>query len=152
MTQPFIENNEINPNELQDILINFLGQTYGEVSRYDSNLLQTNQFLSPKKYEFQKTAEMVLQNILPQQPQQLQQLHQLQQLQQPQQRQYIPQFVPEVQPQPDPNQLEFNFNDSVTAKTIYNKLEELEKRIKNIDKSLSSVISLLQTYEVEDTQ
>jgi hypothetical protein len=146
MTQPFIENNEINPNELQDILINFLGQTYGEVSRYDNNLLQTNQFLSPKKYEFQKTAEMVLQNIIPQQPQQPQQRQYIPQ------NQHIPQFVSEVQPQPDPNQLEFNFNDSVTAKTIYNKLEELEKRIKNIDKSLSSVISLLQTYEVEDTQ
>lgn len=151
MSQPFIENTDIHPNELKDILVGFLGQTYSEVSRYDNHLVSPNQFLAPKKQEFQKTAERVLQEAAPRIPQQ-----QLSQPIQPIQH-YTPQQPIPVQPQQpqqtsDPNQLEFSFDNSITAKTIYNKLDDLEKKIKKLDKTLETMLSLLEKYEIENTQ
>jgi outer membrane protein OmpA-like peptidoglycan-associated protein len=149
MSQPFIENTDIHPNELKDILVGFLGQTYSEVSRYDNHLVSPNQFLAPKKQEFQKTAERVLQEAAPRIPQQ-----QLPQPIQPIQH-YTPQQPIPVQPQQpqqtsDPNQLEFSFDNSVTAKSIDEKLDNLEKRLKKLDTMLSKVLSYLESHESQD--
>ena len=44
-----LEEQNIDPRELQATLMGFLGQTYQEISRYDSNLVSPNAFLAPKK-------------------------------------------------------------------------------------------------------
>jgi hypothetical protein len=148
------EGQKLSPKEINDTLLSFLGHTYKEVSKFDSNLVSPNPFLAPKKQEFQNIASKVMQetqmmlgpNTNPQ-------------------RHTVPQNVVTpnnsvnnssdeivVQQQYDPNQMEFSFDNSVTAKTINNKLEDLEKRIKSIDSTLHKVLSLLEQYDSENSQ
>ena len=62
---------------------------------------------------------------------------------QTQQQQQIPQNQPQIQSQPgvqnvppDPNQFEFNFDNSATAKDIFNRLFDIESTINKILKLL----------------
>lgn len=138
------------PEEVKKTLIQFLGQTYQDVSHYDSNIVSPNQFLSPKKYEFQKTAEKVMQEALgapsrvPVNPNGAV-VHPTNTNQPP--RPYIDGGNRVPPPANDPNQMEFTFDNSVTAITINTKLEDLEKRIKKLDKLMEKVIGLLESNE-----
>jgi len=154
------EFNDVNltPEEIRQTLTGFLGQTYREIANFDSHLVSTNPFLAPKKQEFRNLAEKVIQESVG-----LRQNNNFsnnvfvgtQNLPQ----NFIPnqQFVQSVQqiqpvPQTDPNQLEFSFDDSITAKTINSKLELLEKKLNIIDKTLSKVVEFLESYETKDKQ
>lgn len=145
------DNNEydISPEELQKTLIGFLGHTYKEVSQFDSRLVSPNSTLTPKKQEFQNIANKVFQEALtpntgqipvgnvqhnPVHGQHIQPNIVHQNLGQPQIHQ---------QPQVDPNQLEFSFDNSVTALTIDKKLTDIENRLKKLDIALSKVLGLL---------
>ena len=59
-----LEEQNIDPRELQATLMGFLGQTYQEISRYDSNIVSPNAFLAPKKEEFQRTAETIMREAI----------------------------------------------------------------------------------------
>lgn len=151
-----LEEQNIDPRELQATLMGFLGQTYQEISRYDSNIVSPNPFLAPKKQEFQRTAETIMREAIqstngspnrptvypnnvsrPVQPQQPQQSNQP----------FLEtgKFVPP--PANDPNQLEFSFDNSVTAITINNKLEDIEKKLKKLDTLLQKVIQFMESKE-----
>jgi hypothetical protein len=144
-------NNEqdIDPVDLQNTLIGFLGQTYREISTYDSNIVSPNAFLSPKKQEFQRTAEQVMHEIRPNGHTSIQR-----NMPMAPQQQYLTQqpqhSVPAVVI--DKDQMEFDFSNSVTAITINNKLEDIEKRLKRLDNTLSKVLSLLDSNDTEDSQ
>lgn len=150
----------IDPAEEHATLVQFLGQTYSEISKYDSHLVSANPFLAPKKEEFQRTAEKVLserkaelmQKQIPQHvhhvpPPQHHQHHVVD---------HRPYIDTGRQPSPplsdDPNQMEFSFDNSVTAKTINEKLDELEKRIKKLDTMVSKVLSYLESHESQNTK
>lgn len=164
MVDPLLQNSDFNDNidpiELQKTLLGFLGQTYSEISKYDSHIVSPNQFLAPKKQEFQRTAEQVLREVrggVPQnqQPQIIQQ-HQI----------YPPQIAPQLDPTPyidsnrapvvpspiDTNQMEFSFDNSVTAKSIDSKLDDIEKRIKRLDITLQKVLSYIESHETENSK
>ena len=157
LNSPFDE--YIDPAEEHATLVQFLGQTYSEISKYDNHLVSVNPFLAPKKQEFERTAQMVLnetknkiqQNNIPSIPHQPHP-HQLHQHQvQPSHVPYIDLGRPPAPPTAsDPNQLEFSFDNSVTAKSIDEKLENLEKRIKKLDTMLSKVLSYLESHESEN--
>jgi hypothetical protein len=146
----------IDPVEEHATLLSFLGQTYSEISKYDSHLVSPNQFLAPKKQEFQRTAEKVLNEtktpvalntvIKPYN------VHQIQHAP----NNYAPFVDLGRQPPPpalnDPNQLEFSFDNSITAKSIDEKLENLEKRIKKLDTMLSKVLVYLEIHESENNK
>jgi hypothetical protein len=147
---------EITPEELQKTLIGFLGHTYKEVSQFDSRLVSPNNTLTPKKQEFQHIANKVFQEALtpntgqipvgnvhhnvghPQhvQPNVVYPNHPQQQIAQP--------------PQHDPNQLEFSFDNSVTALSIDNRLTDIENRIKKLDTTLSKVLVLLENHDTSN--
>jgi hypothetical protein len=153
-----LEEQNIDPRELQATLMGFLGQTYQEISKYDNNIVSPNAFLAPKKQEFQRTAETIMREaiqsttganpnnrptvypnnvprqIQPQQPQ-------------PSNQPFLEtgKFVPP--PVNDPNQLEFTFDNSVTAITINNKLEDIEKKLKKLDNLLQKVIQFVESKE-----
>ncbi len=113
--------------------------------------------MAPKKEEFQRTAETIMReaiqstnganpnrptvypNNIPRQvqPQQQQQSNQL----------FLEtgKFIPP--PANDPNQLEFSFDNSVTAITINNKLEDIEKKLKKLDNLLQKVIQFVENKE-----
>jgi hypothetical protein len=146
-------NDNIDPLEIQKTLMGFLGQTYTEISKYDSHLVATNQFLSPKKEEFQRTAEQVLREVRGGMQPQITQSTQQPQLHQPQitARPFIDTNTAPPPPPPfDPNQMEFSFDNSVTAKLINTKLDDIEKRIKRLDIALQKVLSYLDSHETEN--
>jgi hypothetical protein len=146
-----IDDPYISPEELHQTLVGFLGQTYGEISRYDSNIVAPNAFLAPKKNEFQAVAQKVINEVR-------------ESVLNPQQTEQIIQNVPaqtktfldtgvRVPPPPnDPSQMEFTFDNSITAITINNKLEDLEKKIKKLDNMLSKVLSSLESDEIKNSQ
>jgi len=165
MSDPLFEsafNDYIDPVEEHATLVQFLGQTYSEISKYDSHLVSPNQFLAPKKQDFERTAQRVLnetrttavQNnvppVYPTIPQN--QLHPqaYHQVNAP----VVP-FIdlgkpPTPPPLNDPNQLEFSFDNSVTAKSIDEKLDNLEKRLKKLDTMLSKVLLYLESHESQN--
>jgi hypothetical protein len=145
----------IDPIELQQTLAGFLGQTYQEISRYDSHLVSANPFLAPKKEEFHRTAERVFQEVkqasgLNPQARPLQ--HTV--IGNPIVSQTIVQAVSQtiVEPEKDPNQLEFCFDNSVTAISIDKRLDDLEKRLKRLDSSIQKVLSLLEHDDIKDSK
>lgn len=155
MTDPLVggfEDQNLDPLEVQRTLMGFLGQTYHEVSRYDSHIVSANPFLAPKKQEFHNLAQKVLDEtrrvVNPQQNNP--QAHSFDN--QP----YLPpqQIDPNIPPQRiiDPNQLEFSFDNSVTAISINNKLNDLEKKLKRIDTMMEKVISFVELYDSKNTE
>jgi hypothetical protein len=153
MSENFLqENTDIDPRELQDILIGFLGSTYGEVAKFDNNIINANPTLSHKKHEFERLAERVMQEAIPQNrihaPQNHQQVHH----HHPQVRHHAPppQHIPEQHQQIDPNQMEFSFDNSVTALSINEKLEDIQKKLKRLDKAIENVVSLLEKHEIKN--
>lgn len=151
---------DISPEELQKTLIGFLGHTYKEVSQFDSRLVSANSTLAPKKQEFHNIANKVFQEALTpnsgQIPignvhhnnthqQQIQPNVVVQQNVHPSQFTQPPQLV--QAPVVDPNQLEFSFDNSVTALTIDKRLTDIENRLKKLDITLSKVLVLLDTND-----
>lgn len=152
---------DISPEELQKTLIGFLGHTYKEVSQFDSRLVSANNTLAPKKQEFHNIANKVFQEALSPNSGQIpvgnvqhntvyhQQIQPngVQQNIQPSQYSQPPQFVQPSQvlqtPVVDPNQLEFSFDNSVTALSIDKRLTDIENRLKKLDITLAKVLVLL---------
>jgi outer membrane protein OmpA-like peptidoglycan-associated protein len=143
---------DISQEELQKTLIGFLGHTYKEVAQFDSRLVSANNTLAPKKQEFHNIANKVFQEALTpnsgQIPignvhhnnvhhQQIQPTNLVHQNVQP-----TLQFI--QAPVVDPNQLEFSFDNSVTALSIDKRLTDIENRLKKLDITLSKVLVLLE--------
>ena len=154
------DNNEydISPEELQKTLIGFLGHTYKEVSQFDSRLVSPNTTLAPKKQEFQNIANKVVQEALiplntgkiPVGNVQHNVVH-AQQIQPNTPHQIAPtQQQIHQAPQVDPNQLEFSFDNSVTALSIDKRLTDIENKLKKLDITLSKVLVLLQSNDTTD--
>ena len=155
MVDPLLQNPDFNDNidpaEIQKTLMGFLGQTYSEISKYDNHLVSTNQFLAPKKQEFQRTAEQVIREVSGGiQPHPAPVVY----------NQHRPAAVPFIDtntappppPPSDPNQMEFSFDNSITAKTINSKLDEIEKRIKKLDTVIRKVLSYIESHDTKDTK
>ena len=53
-----------------------------------------------------------------------------------------PDIIPNVLP--DPNQIEFNFDNSATAQDILNKLDDVEKKVARFSKDLQHITELLE--------
>ena len=141
------EDQQLDPREIQETLIGFLGQTYREVAKFDSHLVSANQFLAPKKEEFKNLAEKIMQESVGggiQRPPSFPPQHHAPIHHAP------PNFIPMAQPpqvNQDPNQLEFSFDNSVTANTINSKLDGIEKKLNSLDKMMRSLIELLESHE-----
>jgi len=145
---------DISPEELQKTLIGFLGHTYKEVSQFDSRLVSPNNTLTPKKQEFQNIANKVFQEALTPNTGQIpvgnvqhNTVHS-QHIQPNIAHQNLVQPQIHQQPQHDPNQLEFSFDNSVTALTIDKKLTDIENRLKKLDIALSKVLVLLDNNDI----
>lgn len=162
MVDPLLQNpsfnDDIDPVEAEKTILGFLGQTYAEISKYDNHLVSTNPFLAPKKQEFHRTAEQVLREtrgIQPNLPHQQQPVSHSTQIQQTR-LDPTPYLDTDKAPVPpsiyDPNQLEFSFDNSVTAKSIDNKLDEIEKRIKRLDITLQKVLSYIESHDFKDSK
>lgn len=152
---------EYNPEDL-DIDINtmkmFLSQTAKELSNIDRNIISANPHLSPKRMEFEQTAHRILSTEIRNPQRRIEaskpNINNLQShLMQPQTTNIVVPYVDTGEIKKidnDPNQLEFKFDNSVTAIMINNKLVQLEKMILSIDKKLQKLIDYID--DSEDTE
>lgn len=153
MSDPLLNFQEqnIDPVDLKNTLIGFLGQTYSEVSKFDNNIVSPNPFLAPKKQEFERIAERVIQEVSVSKTPNVSYPVNETAPRRPQPTAFIDTGVI-LPPAPnDPNQMEFTFDNSITAKTINSKLEDLEKRLKKLDNNVAKVLSLLESHESENS-
>jgi DNA segregation ATPase FtsK/SpoIIIE-like protein len=132
---------EVAPDEdVKDILMQFLGQTYSEIHKLDSHIVGTSTNLNPKAHAFKQTATQVLNSIAPQ----------------PQVQQQGPAVVvapvsvpvaavalPVTQPVLDKDQMEFNFDNSATAKNIMRKLDALISRMDRLEKNVATILDII---------
>ncbi len=136
--------------ETMEALTIFVGQTYSDICKYDQSLISTNQHLDSRKEKFKAIAESVLTPAIPKQSPVQQPA--LQYHQPPQQMAYIDRGISPLPPAPnDPNQMEFDFNNSKISLNLEKKIDDLCGKINNIDKKLSQLLEYIQ-YEAEDTE
>lgn len=138
----------------------FLGQTAARLGEIDKNIVGTSTNLNPKRHEFEATARNIMMNEtrhLNQPPRVMPQGHNM-----PPHGHTVPN-IPVVPAVPyidqgrtipkidgDPNQMEFCFDNSVTAITIFNKITEMEKKLLTLDRKIQTLIDSLD--ELEDTE
>jgi hypothetical protein len=131
---------EITP-ELRNLLINFVGQTYGEMHKLDKDIVQTATNLQPASDILKARVPNIINSFTPtrQQPQSQQPQFTgapYPQFAQPQGSFEYMQTPNTAIPQVDPNQLEFSFKASGVG-------EEILKVLKNIDSKLDVIVDKL---------
>ena len=118
-------------HETLDVLKQFLGQTYGELHKLDSNIVGTSKHLTHRSSEFKHTAAKVLDSVVAAPPQV---------------RTHgpvvgvnttiaLPVTAPAVQQ--DANQIEFAFDASATAESIQKSLDRLESKIDKLTRLIA---------------
>ena len=128
---------EVTP-ELKNLLINFVGQTYGEMHKLDKDIVQTAKDLQPTSEILKSRASSIINSITPQRAQQ-------QQFSQPV---LNSSPVPQVEgftplPQFDPNQLEFNFSTPGGGEKLLNVVNEINTNLQRVVSSLDVLIEKL---------
>jgi hypothetical protein len=116
--------------DVKDMLQQFIGQTYGEIAKLDQNIVGRASHLRPQGHEFKNVATNILTNIgTPATTA-------------PVQQQSVPAPRAVIQPTaPPPNtgQLEFDFDDSATAKNIFSALKRIEDKLNHISNKLQKL-------------
>ncbi len=119
--------------ETLDVLKQFLGQTYGELHKIDSNIVGTSKHLAHRSDEFKRTAAQVLDSVATE----------------PQVRTHGPVVgaashvtlpVTAAKTPIDTNQMEFSFDGSATAKSIQSALDRLEAKLEKIERKLNNFL------------
>lgn len=131
---------EVTP-ELKDLLVNFVGQTYGEMHKLDREIIQSATGLQPASELLKSRASSIIRSVSPQ-------MHREQQHQQPQ---FSPSNGPvidrgqpqSVAPQVNPDQLEFMFN-STNVSTLIDTLKSIDGRLKKIASSMDVIVEKLE--------
>jgi len=124
---------QLSSQEERDVLLNFMGSTYGEIKKLDGNIVgESSTLQATKSEEVKRQIEKVYNETQPQQPQVQVQQPQVQ-VQQPQ----VQVQQPQVQVQQlDDNQLAFNFdvNEKDELFELVNKvLTKLDKLNRKVD-------------------
>lgn len=132
---------EVTP-ELKDLLVNFVGQTYGEMHKLDREIVQSATGLQPASELLKSRASSIIRSVVPQTHRE-QQHHQ--------QPQFTPASGPVIDrgmPQPvtplaNPDQLEFMFN-STNVSTLIDTLKSIDSRLKKIASSMDVIVEKLE--------
>jgi hypothetical protein len=122
--------------EAKDMLMQLMGQTYGELHKLDNFIVSPSQQLKPKSEEFKQTVANVTRSLNAN-------------VAQPQQRIARPAAMPvDVLPASlvsvDPNQLEFGFDNTATAVAIDKSIARVEDKV---DKLIKLVNKLLEQHK-----
>jgi len=128
------------PAEIQNLLVNFMGQTYAEINKLDKNIIGTSTNLIQKGGDFKNLAQTVINNVP----------NNFKFNARPQPPQAPPPAVPQayvahvsepylVEPSKplDDNQLLFDFDNSATAVKINDALSRIESTLTKIENKLS---------------
>lgn len=150
---------EMDPHDLKNLLIGFMGQTYKEVSKFDNNLISSNASLAPKKTQFQRTAEKLVNEVeglfnlktpAMNSVDNTNHINRVNIQTNPVSVQMRPQNVnnPETPiVEYDPNQMEFNFSSTVTSESIKKLIEDLHRKIDRIEDTLDEMKSSQESVD-----
>jgi hypothetical protein len=125
---------DVSPDEAKLITLQFLGQNVmGEVKEIDKNIIDRNRNLQGLTIQPHDILNSIPGTTRAQQVQPVPQYIQ-------QQPQHIPAPVPvPQQPQGDPNQLEFNFDNSATAQKIFDRIDTILRKIETLEAIVSKL-------------
>ena len=116
---------EVSPDEAKLITLQFLGQNVmSEIKEIDKNIIDRNRNLQGLTIQPHDILNSIPGTTRASQAQPAPQY-----IQQPQ---YAPAPVPQ-QPQGDPNQLEFNFDNSATAQKIFDRIDTILRKIETLE-------------------
>jgi len=123
-------------SEAKDMLMQFMGQTYGELHKLDSFIVGSSQQLQPKSEAFKQTVANVTRTLNSNVP-----------VNRPAQqvvasRPYQP--TEAVAPDLDTDQMEFGFDDSVTAMSIDRMLTRIEDKIDRLNNRFNKVLEQIK--------
>lgn len=134
---------KLSPEEERNLLVNFMGNMYGETKKLDSNIVGASPTLERGRSEkIKRQIEQVISQPQQSAPQQVQAApppptivpQPSEQAQQP----VIPVQQVVVQPQIDDNQLSFNFDVS-EKEDLLNNVDTLINKVKNLNKGLNDL-------------
>lgn len=128
--------------EAKDMLMQLMGQTYGELHKLDSFIVGATNQLQPKSEAFKQTVANVTRSInsnVPQSAQSARVLHA------PVHGGVAPAQAVNISPvvAVDPNQLEFGFDNSVTALSIDKALTRIEDKMDRLSKTVNKLMDLI---------
>lgn len=123
--------------EAKDMLMQLMGQTYGELHKLDNFIVSPSQQLRPKSEEFKQTVANVTRSLNSNVPQQAVQIRT---------NAPVSVAVPVHADQTmvrasDPNQMEFGFDNSATAVAIDKSLIRIEDKVDKLISKLNSFIN-----------
>lgn len=125
--------------DTKDVLMQFLGQTYGELHKIDTMITGSSQHLQQRSNAFKNVVSDILTNQVPAAHQSTTTTQR-----QPQLRTSSPtvQIMPtaDIRPEIDPNQMEFAFDNSSDVASIYNTLVRLEDKIERLDRKITRLL------------
>jgi hypothetical protein len=125
---------EVSPDEAKLITLQFLGQNVmSEIKEIDKNIIDRNRNLQGLTIQPHDILNSIPGTTRAPQAQPAPQYIQ-------QQPQYAPAPVPQ-QPQGDPNQLEFNFDNSATAQKIFDRIDTILRKIETLEAIVTKLSS-----------
>jgi|694.fasta_scaffold00081_47 hypothetical protein len=140
-------NDNLSPDELKYLTLQFMGQNMGELKELDKNLITKTNTLNGMVLN----PHAVLNSIAPPAPsQQIQHVPQIENVPVTQHPQLTPIAVPSL-PVPvttqekDKNQLEFDFNNNPYTIQVFERIESIEKKIETILKLQTDIKSILNS-------
>jgi hypothetical protein len=133
-------NDNLSPDDLKYLTLQFMGQNMGELKELDKNLITKTNTLNGMILD----PHAVLNSIAPaRQTQQQPYIQQPPVVQQPELTINTPP-PQEVVPENDVNQLEFNFNNNPYTVQVFDRIESIERKIETILKLQTEILSSLQ--------
>lgn len=144
--------------ETFEVLKEFVGTTYSQISQYDSSLTEVGMNVRPIKNQFKDIANKVFSEVNPQnirgpqyhnQPPQYPQNHPVQDVRS--NLPYIDRGVPPQPPVNDPNQMEFNFTKTKIMDDLEKKIDIILNKVNKIDKALEALLEFVN-YDVKNSE
>ena len=135
----------LSQNEEKDVLLNFMGNMYGEAKKMDNNIVgEASTLRRGKSEEIKKQIEHVYTHALPQQP--VPQPVQAAPLQ-PEVQQPVIQAQQPVTPTEDGGQLSFNFN-TTEKDQLFILIEKISTRLDRLHKKVDDLTEIVKNSKV----
>lgn len=136
------EQSEVTP-ELKNLILNFVGQTYGEIHKLDKDIVQAATNLQPASEMLKARATSIMNSITPQRQQQFAQpafssapLPQTEFVN-------APSSHTELVPVIDPNQLEFNLQTPGIGDNLLSVMKSIDSKLGGISTKLDVIVEKL---------
>lgn len=136
---------QLSPDEERDVLLNFMGNMYGEAKKMDNNIVgEASTLQRGKSEEIKKQIEHVYTHALPQQPapQPVQAAPLQPEVQQP-----VIQDQQPIVPVVDHSQLSFNFN-TTEKDELFILIEKMSTRLDRLHKKVDDLTEIVKNSKV----